>query len=96
MTDYFVTRHSGAVDWAQRRNIKATLVRDFDVTDVKPGDRVLGTLPVNLAAEVCARGGTYLHLSMDVPFELRGKDLSADDMDACKAELIEYFIERRG
>lgn len=57
-------------------------------------DRVLGTLPVSEAARVCARGGRYLHLSIDIPAEARGRELSADDMQAFGAQLEEYFIWR--
>ena len=45
------------------------------------GDTVIGTLPVNLAAEVCARSARYLHLSLEVPREVRGRDLTADEMN---------------
>ena len=94
MTAYFVSRHPGAVDWARRRGIVAEALRHLDTECVGPGDRVLGTLPVSVAAEVCARGARYFHLSLDVPPEARGRDLSADEMEAFGAELQEYDIRR--
>ena len=69
-------------------------VAHLDVSEVRPGDTVIGTLPVHLAAEVCARGARYLHLSLDLPPGLRGSELSADDMEACKARLEEYEVRR--
>ncbi len=94
-TVWFVSRHAGAVEWAERRGIGVDrLVSHLDPTDIRPGDTVIGTLPVHLAAEVCARGARYLHLSLDLPPEMRGRDLSADDMDACNARLEEYGIQR--
>ncbi len=56
MTTYFVTRHPGAWEWAQQQGITVdTQVDHLDVAQVKVGDVVIGTLSVNLVAEVCAR-----------------------------------------
>lgn len=92
MTTLFVTRHSGAIEWAARRGIVARMVAHLDPEDVGQGDIVMGTLPVHLAAQVCARGARYLHLSLDLPANARGVDLTADDMDRFGARLIGYKI----
>lgn len=94
MTTYFVTRHPGAVEWAQRRGIEAQMVSHLDPTSIRPGDVVIGTLPVHLVAEVCARGGRYLHLTMNVPPEARGRELTADDMKQFGARLEEYKVRK--
>lgn len=94
MTTVFVTRHPGAVDWAARRGIAAQMVAHLDPASVQPGDVVMGTLPVHLAALVYARGGRYLHLELDLPPEARGRDLTADDMDRFGARLTEYQVRR--
>ena len=95
MTTYFVTRHSGARDWAAQEGIVVDeVVSHLDTTVIAPGDRVIGSLPVNLAAEVCGRGGRYLHLSVDLPPELRGRELTAEEMRACAARIEEYRVER--
>lgn len=96
MTALFVTRHPGAVDWAARQGIAARMVAHLDTGTVGPGDTVMGTLPVHLVAEVCARGARYLHLSLDLPAEARGRDLSADEMVRFGARLTEYRAERVG
>jgi CRISPR-associated protein Csx16 len=54
---------------------------------------VIGTLPVNLVAEVCSRGGRYLHLSLDLTPELRGSELSSEDMRRCGARVEEFVIQ---
>ena len=59
-----------------------------------PGDVVAGTLPVNLAAEVCARGARYLNLSLDLPLHARGRELDAEDMHRYGARLEEYTVRR--
>lgn len=96
MRTFFVTRHTGAREWARRLGLDAQVITHFDFQVVEPGDVVMGTLPVHLAAEVCRRGGRYLHLSLDLPAELRGADLSADDMLRCGARLEEFRVERIG
>jgi len=95
MTTYFVTRHPGARAWAAEEGITVdALVAHLDHTSIGPGDIVIGSLPVNLAAEVCRRGGRYLHLSLDLPADFRGRELTAQDMRACGARIEEYRVDR--
>lgn len=94
MTAYFVSRHPGAAEWARRCGIPARRLEHLDPADVGPGDIVLGTLPVQMAAEVCARGGRYLHLCLDIPPDRRGEVLTAEEMDRFGARLEEYRVER--
>lgn len=96
MTTWFVTRHAGAAAWAARHGIAVDrLVDHLDTARIRAGDTVAGTLPVHLAAAVCARGARYLHLSLDVPAHLRGRDLDADAMEAAGARLEGYVIMRK-
>ena len=94
MANYFVTRHQGAREWALRQGFVAKLVTHLELGMIAPGDVVLGTLPVNLAAEVNARGARYLHLALDLPHAARGAELTADDMERYAARLVEYRAER--
>ena len=95
MTIWFVTRHSGAAAWADRRGIAVDRhVIHLDEAAIAPGDIVIGTLPVHLAAAVCERGGTYWHLALDLPPEMRGRDLTAAEMEAASARLEPYHVER--
>ncbi len=99
MTTLFVTRHPGAVEWARRRGIEAEVIDHLDdhtIARLRPGDVVMGVLPVAVAAEVCARGARFLHLELHVPPELRGRELSADDMERFNARLEEYEVKRVG
>ena len=89
---FFISRHPGAIEWATRHGIMgAELVPHFDPEEVEPGDVVIGTLPINLVAEVNRRGGIYQHLSMDLPADARGKELTADDMDQYGARLEIFY-----
>lgn len=94
MTARFVTRHRGAAEWARRQGIADDVVAHLDPATVRPGDIILGTLPVSAVAEVCARGGRYFHLHLDLPQDLRGKELDADAMEALGARLEEYEARR--
>lgn len=95
MTTHFVSRHPGAAEWAQTQGLVVDcLVTHLDPADVGPGDTVLGTLPANLAAAVCANGARYLHLTLDLPPDWRGRELSAAQMAACGARLEEYRVEK--
>jgi CRISPR-associated protein Csx16 len=95
MTTFFVSRHPGAVEWAATQGIAVDAAVDhLDVADVAPGDTIIGTLPVHLAAEVCARGGRYLHLTLQLPADMRGRELGAEDMAALGTRVEEYRVER--
>jgi CRISPR-associated protein Csx16 len=89
-----VTRHSGAIEWLRRQgNVAQLVVSHLDTSTISPGDVVIGTLPVNLIAEVCARGARYLHLSLHAPFDLRGQELTVDQLDSAGDRLEEYHAE---
>jgi CRISPR-associated protein Csx16 len=90
---FFVTRHSGAVEWATRQGVTIDkAVEHLDLAEIRPGDVVIGTLPVHLAAEVCARQARYLHLALGLPAEHRGRELTADDMARFGARLMEHRV----
>jgi putative CRISPR-associated protein (TIGR02620 family) len=46
---FAVTRHAGAAEWMQGRSPDAKIVAHIDPDDIRRGDIVMGTLPVNLA-----------------------------------------------
>jgi CRISPR-associated protein Csx16 len=93
MTTYFVSRHPGAAAWAQKHGHEdARTVVHFETENVAAGDVVLGTLPVDLAAEVCLRGGRYFHLILRIPSETRGRELTVAEMEAYGARLQEFVV----
>lgn len=72
MTTFFISRHSGVIDWAKKQGIGIDKQQThFDVNETQKNDVVIGTLPVNFIAEVCLRGGRYFHLSLDLPADTR-------------------------
>jgi len=76
--DLVVTRHQGLVDLARRMGLATDgcpVLAHASADDVR-GKVVLGVLPLHLAAEAKA----VVSIDLDLPLDLRGKDLSADEM----------------
>lgn len=88
---YFISRHPGAFAWANTQGFQVDeCLAHFDVNFIQSGDTVIGTLPVNLIAQVNERGGRYFHLALELPAEMRGQELSAEQMQAFGAQLKEF------
>lgn len=93
MTTWLVTRHKGAIEWiARQKLIIERYVKHLDPIDIQSGDVVIGILPVNIAAEVCMRGARYINISLNMPPEARGRELSADELVLYQARLEEYSV----
>jgi len=89
----FVSRHPGAREWACAEGLAVDAVVDhLAIDEIAPGDTVIGSLPVNLAAEVCARGARYFHLAIELPADLRGEELSDEMLRALGARLVEFRV----
>lgn len=93
MTTWFISRHPGAIEWVKAQALAVDrFVAHLDPAQVQAGDTVAGSLPVQLAAEICARGARYLHLSVDLPAEYRGRELSAQDLQRLHARLTPFIV----
>lgn len=98
MTTFIVTRHDGAAEWIKSKRGEATVIAhmgDDDIAAIKPGDTVIGVLPLSLAASIHAAGGRLE--AVDLPGlrpDQRGKELSPAEMDAAGATLVGYRVER--
>lgn len=89
-----VTRHAGAVEWLKAKGFEGCeVVSHFAPEMVQADDVVVGILPLNLVAEVNAKGGRFLALDMNVPSELRGVEMTAQLMTELGARLQEYRVE---
>lgn len=94
MTTWFVTRHPGALEWVRRLGYDVTHVEQFDIEMTKPGDSVMGNLPVSVIARLTANRVQFFNLDMKTPPSHRGRDLTPDQMDEFGAQLVEYTAKR--
>lgn len=96
MTTWFISRHPGAIVWAVQQGLSVDRhAQHLDPAQVQAGDTVIGTLPVHLAANVCQRGARFVHLSLDMPAQWRGRELNADELRQCNARLVAFDIRRQ-
>ena len=94
MTCWFVSRHAGAVEWARSHLITADRwVDHLDTTQVAAGDRVMGTLSMEAAAEVCARGARFFALTMTIAPAQRGLELNSSDLNRLHCSLREFAVQ---
>jgi CRISPR-associated protein Csx16 len=94
MKTYLVTRHNGAIEWLQKQGIQVDVQLDH-LTDLSPfhaGDIVVGILPLALIGLLNQRGVIYLHLSVMLPFECRGKELTFDMLEQFEARLERFDV----
>lgn len=89
---WIVSRHPGAIQWIHAQGWVGTQIDHLEVGCVQAGDTVIGTLPANLAAEICARKADYIHLALRLPFELRGVELTTQQMSDLGADLRVYDV----
>jgi len=86
-----VTRHAGAREWLSRQGLAPDIVTPHlsaeDEAALRRGDTIVGILPLPIVARLTAEGVRCVLISLTVPPEDRGRELTADDMDRLGAEL---------
>lgn len=96
MTIWYVSRHPGALEWARRHSVQFDChAAHLDLENVVTDDTVIGSLPVNIAARVCELGAHFFNLSLDLPADARGRELSADDLERYGARIEGFDVRRR-
>lgn len=98
MTTLLISRHPSAIAWVKSKVMVdkvLTHLTDDDLADLNADDTVIGTLPINLAASVCEKGAAFVYLSLNTPPELRGAELTLEQMDALGARLEVYHVEKQ-
>lgn len=93
MNIIFVSRHIGAVAWARSRRLPIDRwVEHLDISQVREGDVVIGTLPASIVAEVCALRARYLHLNLPQRQDQRGSELDSSELDEMGATLTPLLV----
>lgn len=89
---WMVSRHPGAIEWIKAQGVPV----DYFVTHLTEAqyptkdDIVIGSLPIHLVAELNAKGVRFFHIEVNIPAELRGKELTATQLKALGGSLQEY------
>lgn len=94
--NYLITRHSGALQWLRQEIAEPAVHLDHldNLSRIGRGDTVIGTLPINLVAEICSHGARYLHLEIDLLCHQRGQELTAWQLAELGVGLVEYYAHR--
>jgi len=94
MTTWLITRHQGAKDWLAEQGFVGVQVDHIDINLIKKDDVIIGTLPINLVAKACEIGAKYLHLSLAVPANYRGKELTSKQMQNFGISLTPFKVTK--
>ncbi|WP_372737045.1 CRISPR-associated protein Csx16 [Neptunomonas sp.] len=92
--NYLVSRHPAAIDWISQQMPVDQVITHLDINLIEVDDAVIGTLPIHVAAQVCERQAKYVHLSLDIPSQWRGKELDTVEFKQCAPRLEEFSISR--
>ena len=93
-----LSRHPGAIEWSRKRlaalgfHGPQRVLTHLAEAELGHGDVVCGVLPLGLAARLCAQGVRVLAIDMALPEHLRGVELSAEQLEALQARLVEYRV----
>ena len=105
METIIVTRHAGAMEWLRKNHIdifdpiypiseeeEIEIVEPIVLAHAKPDDvrgkRVIGILPNRLSS----LAAEYWELNIDIPADMRGKEISCQEMERLGASLKRWDI----
>jgi CRISPR-associated protein Csx16 len=93
MSVILVSRHAGAVEWAGQEGLTPDKIADhLEMSGVRAGDTIIGTLPIQIVARLNALGARYMHIVVDLPADRRGAELTSDEMRSLGARLVEFVV----
>jgi len=92
-----VTRHKGAIEWLREKYswlVKgAKIVSHIDPDKIPSETNVIGVLPITIVKKLLDKGCTATIIQLpDVPEELRGRELTPEEMEKYGAKL--FYIEK--
>jgi len=84
------TRHKGAIEWIKRKGFNGEVVSHISAEMIGEGDTVIGNIPVHMIEEIKQKGARVFIIVMpQVPKEMRGQELTAEQMEQFGAKLLE-------
>jgi putative CRISPR-associated protein (TIGR02620 family) len=82
MSVKIILRHRGAVEWLKSKGIEGEVIEQVSPSNFQEGDEIYGVMPIQLVAEGIKRGcDINIIVLPKIPRELRGKELSAEEME---------------
>lgn len=94
----FITRHEGAIHWAKAREAKLGITEylshlsEETIKSLKEGDVVIGILPIQIIARLNKAGILFYALTIDVPQELRGVELTQEQMALVNCKIQNFTV----
>ena len=88
--DILVTRHQALVEYFKEANIKFDKVISYATEEEVRWNDVYGVLPLRLASFV----NTVTTIDIDIPAEMRGKELSLEDIKKYGVNISTYKVEK--
>ncbi len=101
MTIKIITRHQNSIPVIKELLVEKGIDGEVKVLShfngealnaVKDGDILVGILPINLIADINKKGGRFFALTMIIPAELRGVELSEEQVRDLNPSLQEYQV----
>lgn len=84
-----VSRHKSTIDFVKAMFRDVTVLEHVnDIEELKDFDLIVGNLPLPMVAEIKRMGKRFVMVSLNIPKELRGKELTLEELHKF-AELIE-------
>ena len=94
-----ITRHPGAVEWLHKQGYnnaeRYNHLEQSTIGSLTSNDTVIGSLPIHLAAQVCATKAQFIFLQIEIPNAMRGNELSCAEMEQCSAQLAAFHVAAR-
>lgn len=85
-----ITRHEALVEFLQKQGLEFDMVVSHADAEIVKGKDVYGVLPLHLAA----LANTITSVDMNLPAEMRGKELSLEDVERYFVGFATYKVSK--
>ena len=75
-----VSRHESTIDYLKKRYPNAEVVNHIDDPKKFKDSLIIGNLPLHMVSEILRNGNRFVLLTLNVPQELRGKELGEEEL----------------
>ncbi len=90
---YLVSRHIGGSEFLQSLFPQGIVVKHLDLAILKSDDIVIGNLPIDLVAEICARGIEFRSLVIPQIGSARIIEYNAQELSERGARVVRYYAK---